>query len=237
MATKTTIERLIVCLLAPTAVVGCVALGLSAADYDPKIDPANFQMQVDNPYYPLVPGTTYKLIEVALGEKSDNDITVTHDTKMIMGVKCVVVHDVVTKNGALVEDTYDWLAQDRQGTVWYFGEATQEISPGGAVSTMGSWEAGVEGAQPGILMPAHPVPSEPYRQEYGLGVAEDMGQVTAVGETVTVPAGTFKDCVRTLEWSLLEPGNEKKWYCKGVGVVRSEATAGDVATLISITRE
>lgn len=216
---------------------GCVALGLSPADYHPKIDPANFQAMVDNPYYPLVPGTTYKYIEKALGETSENEITVTHETKVVMGVPCVVVHDVVVKNGVVAEDTYDWLAQDKQGTVWYFGEATEEISPGGIVSTLGSWEAGIDGAQPGILMPAHPTPGEPYRQEYGLGIAEDMGQIAALGETVTVPAGTFKDCVRTLEWSLLEPGSEKKWYAKGVGVVREESTIGEVATLISITRE
>jgi hypothetical protein len=219
------------------AELGCVALGLSPADYNPKIDPANFRTTVDNPYLPLVPGTTYKFIETVLGEKSVNEITVTHETKVIMGVPCMVVHDVVTKNGILAEDTYDWIAADNHGTVWYFGEDTQEISPGGAISTIGSWEAGVGGAQPGILMPANPMPSGPYRQEYGLGVAEDMGQIDGLGDSVTVPAGTFADCVRTLEWSLLEPGTEKKWYAKGVGVVRTESTAGEVAVLVSITRE
>ena len=217
--------------------IGCVALGLSAADYKPKIDPANFQARVDNPYYPLTPGTTYKYRETVLGETSEDVITVTHETKMIMGVPCVVVHNVVTKNGARVEDTFDWIAQDKQGTVWYFGKDTKEISPGGAVTTLGSWEAGVGGAQPGILMPANPMPSEPYRRAYRFGVAEDMGQIAALGESVTVPAGTFTDCTRTLEWSLLEPGSGKKWYARGVGVVREESTAGEVTELLSITRE
>ncbi len=220
-----------------TTGTGCAALGFRDTSYNPKIDPADFRSTVDNPYYPLVPGTTLKYVEKSMGETKENEITVTHDTKMVMGVKCVVVHDKVTENGVLQEDTYDWLAQHKDGTVWYFGEDTKEISPGGAVSTQGSWEAGVNGAQPGILMPANPTPGEPYRQEYGLGVAEDMGQIVATDVTVTVPAGTFTQCVKTKDWSLLEPGSENKWYAKGVGVVKEVSTAGDVATLIAITRE
>ena len=218
--------------------VGCVAMGLRGDEsYHPRIDPAEFQDTVDNPYYPLVPGTTLKYVETVGREVSENEITVTHATKTVMGVKCVVVHDVVKENGILKEDTYDWLAQDRSGTVWYFGEDTKETSAGGRVSKEGSWEAGVNGAQPGILMPGHPTPDEPYRQEYGRGVAEDMGQIVAIGEAVTVPAGTFTGCVKTKDWSLLESGSENKWYCKGVGVVKEVSTAGEVATLVSITRE
>jgi len=224
-------------LLALTFDVGCVALGLRAADYRPRIDPANFQATVDNPYYPLVPGTTYAFVETARGERNETEVTVTHETKRVMGVECVVVHDVVTENGEVAEETWAWVAQDKQGTVWSFGEATQEISAGGAVSTLGSWEAGVDGAQPGILMPANPTPGEPYRQNYRLGIAEDMAQIEALGESATVPAGTFADCVRTEEWSMLEAGNTRKWYARGVGAVRSEATGGEVETLVSITRE
>ena len=220
-----------------TAGTGCEALGTRKADYHPTINPADFQPKVDNPYYPLVPGTTLKYVETSRTDSSENEITVTHDTKRVMGVECVVVHDVVRKGGRVAEDTYDWLAQQKDGTVWYFGEDTREISPGGQVSTLGSWEAGVDGAQPGILMPAHPTPGAPYRQEYGVGVAEDMGQIVALGEVVTVPAGTYTDTVKTLDWSLLEAGNENKWYARGVGVVKEVATGGDVATLISVTRE
>jgi hypothetical protein len=216
--------------------VGCAALGFRDDTYHPRIDPADFQTTVDNPYYPLVPGTTLKYVEKSGGEVTENVITVMPDTKVIMGVRCVVVHDQVLEDGAIKEDTYDWLAQHKDGTVWYFGEATKEITPAGKVSTQGSWEAGVDGAEPGILMPAHPQPGEPYRQEYGLGVAEDMGQIVAVGESVTVPAGTFTGCVKTLDWSLLESGSENKWYAKGVGVVKEVSTGGDVATLVSITR-
>jgi hypothetical protein len=218
------------------ACAGCQALGARDESYHPQIDPARFSSRVDNRFYPLVPGTVLRYVENSRGETSENEITVTRETKTIMGVTCVVVHDVVTKNGHIAEDTYDWLAQDDEGTVWYFGEATKEISAGGLVSTEGSWEAGVNGAHPGILMPGHPRPGAPYRQEYGPGQAEDMGQIIALNEHVSVPGGTFDDTVKTKEWSLLEAGHENKWYAAGVGVVREVATDGTEARLVSITR-
>ena len=205
--------------------------------YLPTIEPANFTYVVNNPYFPLVPGTTFTFVEKDGRETRENKVTVTHDTKTILGVKCVVVHDTVTVKGVLLEDTFDWYAQDKQGAVWYFGEATREFKSGGRVSTEGSWEAGVKGAQPGIVMPANPQPGEPYRQEYLAGEAEDMGQVVALDETVTVPFGTFKGCVRTKDWSMLESGSEKKWFAKGLGVVRIESSAGEVSTLISVTKQ
>jgi hypothetical protein len=212
------------------------AFVIGGEPYKPVIDPANFQSKVDNPYFPLVPGTILKYQEKGGGETSDKDITVTSETKEILGVKCVVVHDVVTQKGAVREDTYDWYAQDKQGTVWYFGEATREFKAGGRVSHQGSWEAGVKGAQPGIVMPGDPKPGKPYRQEYSPSMAEDMGQVVATDETVTVTAGTFNGCVKIREWSMLESGNEYQWYAKGIGVVRTQNTARETSTLISITR-
>ena len=206
----------------------------SRGDYHPAIDPANFTHVINNPYFPLKPGTTTVFTEKEGRETRENKVIVTHDTKTIMGVQCVVVHDTVTLDGKLVEDTLDWYAQDKDGAVWYFGEATKEFKVGGRVITAGSWVAGVNG-QPGIMMPAHPKPGEPYRQEYSPNNAEDMGQVVAIGETVTVPAGTYKDCVKTKDWSLLESGHENKWFAKGVGFVRSQNTAGEVSELISVT--
>ena len=223
-------------ILAVATGTGSIALA-GGKDYKPHIDPADFQETVDNPYMPLVPGTIAKFVEKNGDETSEIEVTVMHDTKMVMGVKCTVVHDKMTEKGVLKEDTYDWYAQRKDGTVWYFGEDTKEFKSGGRVSTKGSWEAGINGCQPGIMMPAHPKPGEPYRQEYGRDVAEDMGQVVATDETVAVPAGTYKDCVKTKDWSMLEAGHEFKWYAKGVGVVKETATAGDVATLISITHE
>ena len=217
-------------------VVLASAFVIGGEPYRPVIDPANFQSKVDNPYFPLVPGTNLKYQEKGGGETGEKEITVTSETKEILGVKCVAVHDVVAQKGEVKEDTYDWYAQDKQGTVWYFGEATREFKAGGRVSHEGSWEAGVKGAQPGIVMPGDPKPGKPYRQEYSPNIAEDMGQVTATNETVTVPAGTFNGCVKIKEWSMLESGNEYQWYAKGVGVVRTQNTAREMSTLISIKR-
>ena len=204
--------------------------------YQPAIAPANFTHVITNPYFPLVPGTTFTSIEKEGRETQEVRTTVTHDTRKVMGVKCVVVHDVVTLEGVVLEDTYDWYAQDKDRAVWYFGETTREFKSGGRVSTAGSWEGGVKGAHPGIIMPANPRPGAPYKQEFYAGEAEDMGQVVAVGQTVTVPSGTFKDCVKIKEWSMLESGQAHKWFAKGVGFVRTEASSGEVATLMSVKK-
>jgi hypothetical protein len=216
-----------------------LVVSVVAADksYQPQIVPAEFRLAGDNPFYPFVPGTTWKYVEKSGGATSTNTITATHDTKLIMGVTCVVVHETVRRNGRIAEDDYTWVAQHKDGTVWCFGTAAKETSPGGKVSTEGSWEAGIRGAQPGVLMPGLPQPGKPYRQEYLYSVAENMAQIVATNESVTVPAGTFTGCVKTKEWSMLEAGMELKWYAKGVGVVKEIATAGDSAVLISITRE
>lgn len=208
----------------------------SAEPYHPAINPANFTHIVTNPYFPLVPGTTATFIEKEGSESRENKVTVTHDTKTIMGVKCVVVHDTVSVGGVVKEDTLDWYAQDQDGAVWYFGEDTKEFKQGGKMNTAGSWTAGING-QPGIIMPAHPQPGAPYRQEYSAGNAEDMGQVIATDETTTVPHGTFKHCVKTKDWSMLESGHEHKWYAQGVGVVRAETSHGEVSTLVSVKKE
>ena len=202
----------------------------------PVINPTNFTHIIDNPYFPLVPGTTTLFIEQDGRDKREIRSTVTHDTKMIMGVKCVVVHDTVMLDGKLVEDTYNWYAQDTDGAVWYFGEATKVFKIGGRLFTDGSWEAGMKGAQPGIVMPAHPRVGERYRMEYAANEAEDIGQIAALDETVTVPFGTFKECVRTREWSMLESGTSKKVYAKGVGLVRDQSPTGEVSTLVSVSQ-
>ena len=205
--------------------------------YRPAIAPANFTHVVSNPWFPLVPGTTAIFIEEDGRETRENKVTVTRETKTVMGVKCTVVHDTVALDGVLVDDTRACYAQDRQGAVWIFGEASKEFLSWGRVSTAGSWEAGVQGAQPGIMMPAQPRVGERYRQEYLASVAEDIGQIAALDESVTVPHGTFSGCVRTREWSMLDSGTSKKWYARGVGLVRAESTDGEVSTLVSVTRK
>ena len=207
-----------------------------SAPYAPIIVPSNFQAVVDHPYFPLVPGTKFVYRETIGGKSSVNEITVLPDTRVVHGVTCTVVHDVVKNGETIKEDTRDWYAQDKQGNVWYFGEDTKEYFPHGRVSTEGSWESGVKGGQAGIIMLANPVIGEPYRQEYGKGVAEDMGQVVAVDETVTVPQGTHSGCIKTKDWSLLEAGHEFKWYAKGVGAVRSESSSREISVLVSVTQ-
>ncbi|MEO7723260.1 MAG: hypothetical protein ABIU29_01005 [Chthoniobacterales bacterium] len=202
--------------------------------YEPKIDPANFQGKVDHRYFPLVPGTSFRYLDTVLGELLEREVTVTSESKTVLGVRCVVVHEVVGSKGAIKEDTYDWFAQDKQGNVWYFGETTIEQRPLGP-SSAGSWEAGVKGALPGIFMPAETKPGPAYRQNYYANWSEDMGQIIGIGETVSVPGGTFANCLCTKEWSLLESGGEKRWYAPGVGFIRSEGM-GETVVLVSVTR-
>jgi len=225
--------------IVPCAAVLLVAALEAAAKsgaYRPNIDPANFQTRIDNPYFPLVPGTVYRYVERAGRDSSVDVTTVTSDTKTIMGVPCVVVHDQLTHKGQVKEDTFDWYAQDKEGNVWYFGEDTKEYLPGGRVKTEGSWTAGEGKNMPGIIMKAKPAPGVSYRQEYSPGNAEDMAEIMALHEKITVPYGSFDDCVRTKEWSLLEAGTEKKWYARGVGVVREESTEHEISTLVAVTK-
>ena len=218
-----------------TILVACRTLQHDAA-YHPKVDAADFQTNVDNPWFPLIPGTVFKYVEMKDGERTDVVTTVTFDVKTIANVPCIVVHDVASKRGEIAEDTLDWYAQDKQGNVWYFGEDTKSYQRDGKYSTEGSWEAGVKGAQPGIVMPHHPAPGNPYRQEYLAGHAEDMAQIVALNESVTVPFGVFVDTVRSKEWSELEAGSDQKWYARDVGFVRSSSEDGEVAELVSVSK-
>jgi hypothetical protein len=200
--------------------------GTPAAEepYNPKIDPADFVTTIDNQFMPLTPGTMFVLEGTKEGEKQVNEVTVTDTTKTIMGVTCVVVLDRVLVNDELTEETFDWFAQDKDGNVWYFGEDSTEFEEGKPPSKEGSWEAGVEGALPGIIMPADPKVGDVYRQEYWKGEAEDMAEVVAVSGTVTVPYGTFDNILETKEWSPLEPDvMEQKKYAPGIGVVLEDS--------------
>jgi hypothetical protein len=198
--------------------------------YNPRLDPAHFGV-AENAWFPLVPGTTWRYRGTGENAAETNVVTVTSDTRMILGIRATVVRDQVFENGELTEDTRDWYAIDREGNVWYLGEDTKEYRNGEVVSTAGSWEAGVNGAKPGIIMWADPAAhvGETYRQEYSYGVAEDMGRIVGLNVRVTVPQGTFADCIRTEDTTPLEPNvREFKFYCRGVGVVREmdSETAG-----------
>lgn len=195
------------------------------------IDPDDFEDEdIDgNDFFRLTPGTTFVYVgENEDGDRVDVEETITSETKVIMGVTCVVVRAVEWEKGEMVEDTFDWYAEDKQGNVWYFGEDSREIENGEVVSNEGSWEAGVDGALPGIIMLANPIAGMWYRQEYYQDEAEDVGQVLSLNESLTVPYGTFNNCLKTAEWNLLEEGIvENKIYAAGVGLLRAIAVEGE----------
>jgi hypothetical protein len=195
--------------------------------YEPGVDPASFVDVIDNPYLPLLRGSRWVYEGSSDGEAERIEVVVTPDRREVMGISAVVVRDTVTVAGQLVEDTDDWFAQDADGNVWYLGEATAEYEDGEVVSTDGSWEAGVDGALPGIVMPADPAVGDAYRQEFSPGEAEDLAEVVEIGESATVVLGEFDDVVVIEEWNPLEPATiEHKYYAPGVGVILEVVTAG-----------
>jgi len=215
---------------AVTAIIGLAALCSASsicfsgqAPYAPVIDPADFVDVIDNQYFPLMPGTTF----IYEGETDEGfervETYVTHETKEILGVTCTVVRDRETIDGELIEETFDWYAQDRHGNVWYFGEDATIYEDGVPVSKEGSWEAGVEDALPGIIMFGEPRKGRSYRQEYAPDIAEDMAKVLNLNKSACVPFGCFEDLLMTKEWTPLEPGSiEHKYYAPGVGLVYIE---------------
>jgi hypothetical protein len=210
---------------------GTYAVTVTAADFVPV---------VDNPYYPLVPGTRWVYeAQLADGTVERNEIEVLADTRQIMGVTATVVHDLVYVDGQIAEGTYDWYAQDQDGNVWYLGESVDNYENGQVVNHNGSWEWGKDGALPGILMWADPSQhlNETYRQEYYQGQAEDQGQVQSVTEQVSVPYGMFDQVVKTYDSSLIDRKlNENKFYAMGIGVIKeTDITTGEEVVLIEFT--
>jgi len=186
-----------------------------------EIDPDNFVSEVNNPYFPLTPGMTFIYRGEKDGAPTRDEMIVTQETKEILGATTTVVHHLSYEDGVLVEDTLDWYAQDVDGNVWYFGEDTKELDGNGnVISTEGSWEAGVDGAQAGIIMLADPKKGDRYQQESAPGVAEDMAQVIGFEDSFCVRYGCFEDVLVTKEWSPLEKGVvEHKYYARGVGFI------------------
>jgi len=156
-------------------------------------------------------------------------VTVADRTKNVMGIEALVVHDLATEDGEVVEDTYDWYAQDADGNVWYLGEDTKEYESGKVVSTEGSWEAGLDGAEPGVVVPAEPEVGLEYRQEYYAGRAEDAAVVLGLHERAETPLGGFEGVLMTKDFTPLEPRVlEYKFYAPGVGPVVALGVSGGI---------
>jgi hypothetical protein len=185
-------------------------------------------LSIDNPYLPLVEGTTFIYEGQQDGDSTRDTVEVTHDTKTILGIETRVVLDTVYLKGVLLERTFDWYAQDDDGHVWYMGEDTTEYNPDGSVNNKeGSWEAGVNGAEAGIIMEADPKKGDTYQQEYAKGVAEDKAEVLSLNESISVPYGSFSHVLLIKETSALEPDVvDHKYYAPGIGDIKELTVKG-----------
>ena len=197
-------------------------------------DPSEFTTEIDNPYFILRPGTTFVFEDK--DENSTDIFTVTHETKVVDGVLCVVVHDTAMVNGLVVEDTFDWFAQDSDGNVWYFGEDSHEFEPGNPIpiNDAGSWESGIDGARAGIIMEADPEVGDRYRQELAPGIAEDFAVVEDLHAAGAVPYGSSTDALKTRDVNPLDPSVEHKYYIPGVGNVLTTDAEGGRQELVKI---
>jgi hypothetical protein len=228
------------------AAAGLVIVVLAlAADRGPvaarqEIDPADFQATITHPLFPL----SLVGAKVFEGEEVDQETGEVIETRLesrlldrtetVAGVTVVVLEEKAYEDGEIVEVALDYFAQHSDGSVYYFGEAVDNYEDGELKNHNGQWLAGESGNLPGVIMPAAPVVGETFSQEHAPGIAEDMATVLALGETVAVPAGTYEGCLKTKDFSPLEPGiEESKWYCPGVGMVKEEGD-GSVNELVSV---
>jgi hypothetical protein len=203
--------------------------GLPQGSEHVELDPAEFTTEIDNPYWPMTVGSRWVYRETdSEGAEQRVEVNVTDETKKVAnGIEARVVRDEVTEDGVPVEVTDDWYAQDADGNIWYLGEETTEYENGEPVSTEGSFEAGKDGAEPGIIMPADPKPGMKYRQEYYEGEAEDKGEIVALDAQAEVPFGHFRNVVMTKDTNPLEPKIlEFKFYARDVGPVLAISVSG-----------
>lgn len=205
--------------------------------HPPPLPPASdFVAQVTNPYFPLTPGTTYLYKGQEDGAPEVDRVTVTHATQTVLGIAATIVDDIVFQNGHATEHTHDWYAQDSRGNVWYLGENAFDFVNGQWQLADDSWEAGVDGARPGLIMEANPRVGDVYAQEHFPGHAMDAASVASTDATISVPYGTFDHALRTWECTPLEPGVvDVKDYVRGVGEVKEATVKGGSATLVLVS--
>ncbi len=232
-------RALVSTVIAVVALAGAVAVASRSAT-PPLPRAADFSARVDNPWYPLIPGTTYVYRGAKDGQPSREVLTVTHKTKLIAGVPCVVIEDRLYLSGYLEERTTEWYSQDKQGNVWYFGENTAELAKDGHVtSTSGAWQAGVNGAKPGLFMFAHPRVGQSAQQEFYKGQAADHFKVLSLHASASTPYTRSTNAMLTEEWTALEPGAlDHKLYVRGIGTILERTVKGgsERAALVSVRR-
>jgi hypothetical protein len=233
-----------------TAFAAAVAAAIAGAAFAPQarsqgeagpppMPPAStFSARVDNPWFPLLRGTRWLYTGVKDGKPTRDVVFVTNQAKTIEGVPCAAVRDRLYMRGHLEERTTDWYSQDSRGNVWYLGENTAELDAHGHVtSTEGTWQAGVDGAKPGIYIPGHPRVGQTGLQEFLKGHAEDHFAIIGAFRTVAPPGPA--DTLLTKEWTPLEPGVlDHKMYVRGIGTVLEQSQEGpnERNELVSIHR-
>lgn len=221
----------------PAAATSSPAATLPTGAEPVNLDPADFTADITHPFWPMKPGTrwTYRDVDEK-GEVQTVVVVATNDTKKLAnGVTARVIRDTVRSEGEVVEDTFDWYAQDLAGNVWYMGEDTAEFENGKIVSRAGSFEAGADGALPGIILPAEPQVGQKYRQEYLEGEAEDNGEVLGLNQLVEVPAGRYTGALLTRDTNSLEPDVvEYKLYAPDIGPVLTVDISGGAAREVMV---
>jgi hypothetical protein len=214
----------VVVLAAATTVIAVGRPPPPGRDQPAGLDPARFTTRIDNPFWPMAPDTRWVYRETdAGGEERRVEVTVLRQTKTVLGIQARIVRDVVTEGGQVRETTDDWFAQDAEGNLWHLGETGREIRGGRATTKPESWQAGVGGAQPAIVVPAHPDPGTVYRPRRAAAT-----QVLSAGTKAIVPYGSFDHLVITKESSTpREPRRvEHEFYARGVGPVLAITVSG-----------
>jgi hypothetical protein len=195
-----------------------------AADIPTRALPTEWAASIDNPWLPMAEGATWTYQKKSEDGVQEVVVTVTDQKKTVAGVKATVVNERATEDGALIDDTYTWYAQDADGNVWNLGDMT-ETHEDGKVETEG-WEAGKDGAKAGIAMLAEPKAGDVYLQMYDEGEAEDRAKVLSTGESVKVPFGSWDGVLQTEDSTPLEPEVEHKFYARGIGAVAQRTVKG-----------
>ena len=207
--------------LSTIAVIGIIA---SSAGAGKAIDPANFGGAIDNPWFPLKPGTVLTYKGTKDGTPATLVVTVMDKMKTVDGVDCVEVEELVSLAGKPADKTIGYYAQDKDGSVWTFGEDVQELNAKGKVTKVEGWHAGIDGATPGMVMEAVPTKGHTLVNQF----TNDRSEVVSLAKPVKTPFGNYKDALMTKEWRPDEPDVlVNKYYVRDVGTVRDVAVKGD----------